>query len=281
VAGVINQVSDTRWYNSLATGDDQPLPDFFDVLPNLSYVDVVVDILLNTLLGGTLIGIMIISPNWQTRGIILLRIGWLAGLLYLYRALTISVTTLPATFKDCKPQNIDVKTAAQVVGDAFKIIVGGARTCTDLIYSGHTMVFVTCAIQWRLYCKHRWVAWYVYLHAATGILMVIMTRFHYTVDCILSIFITFGFWSIYMAVVRMAMERFRYIKDHEQVFGMTAWEKDDADYQKVAYTPRMMNSGLVRIVVWMDALDVRWQQVYGSRPHSDSTEGEMTLVTSV
>jgi hypothetical protein len=272
-AGILNQVSDTRW-GATRPAFDPPLADFFDVLPNLNSKSAAVDALLLSLMGGTVVGMFIISPTWETRGIIFRRLGWVVGLLYLYRGLTISVTTLPASVMGCQPQDIYSKSAAQVVGDAFALIVGAVHTCTDLVYSGHTMVFVTCAIQWRLYCKHKWVAWYVYLHSTAGIFMIIITRFHYTVDCVLGIFVTYGFWSIYMGAVRMAMERMRYIHDHEEAMTMSAWEKDDEDYQRVAYTPRMMNSGLVRIVVWLDALDIRWKAVYGEngfRSRSPST----------
>lgn len=255
----MQQFSDTRWAKS-RPANDTPLEDVFVHLPDLMTEQTVTDILLMSLLVITIVGMIILSPNNLARIILFRRIGWVVGCLYLYRACTVSVTTLPATSLNCAPVVSTGKSFGEMLVISFKMIIGTVKACTDLIYSGHTMVFTTCAVQWRVYCRYRFISYYVYVHAGVGIVLVVLTRLHYTVDVLLGLFLTLGFWSVYFGLVRMVMERLKWAQSRDEALGMSQWEKEDPEYQRVAFTPRMMNSGLVKIVAWLDAIDLRWER---------------------
>jgi len=263
----VQQLSDARWV-ATRPASSPPLEDLFNHLPNLVAQTKVVDLLLQILLALTVIALFVLPSSWTHRAVAFRRLFWVAGILYLYRALTLTVTTLPTTLGDCTPLITTGKPFFTVLWIAFQQVIGTTHSCTDLIFSGHTMIFMTCAIQFRIYSPYRLVSYYAYLHAGIGILLVILTHMHYSVDVILGIFITYGMWSVYFGLVRMAMERLA----HEG-----RWEKFDDEYQRVAYTPRMMNSGLIRVVMWLDGIDLRWKP---TEKELDPTGREMIGVIS-
>jgi hypothetical protein len=66
---------------------------------------------------------------------------------------------------------------------------------------------VTAAIQWRLYCRNKWVTYFAYIYITVGLYFVVATRLHYTVDVVLAIFITYSVWSLYIAMIDVVMEK--------------------------------------------------------------------------
>jgi len=255
----VQQLSDARWV-ATRPPSDPPLHDLFNHLPNLSAEQRVVDVLLNSLLILTLFCLIIFRSSWTDVAISYRRMFWVTGMLYLYRALTLTVTTLPTTMSDCVPLVTTGESAIRILTLAIQQMAGIAHTCSDLIYSGHTMIFTTLAIQFRVYSPYRWLSYYAYFHAAIGISMVILTHMHYSIDVMLGLFITYGAWSIYFGMVRMVMERLKFCDCEDAAELGSAWEKYDEEYQRVIYTPRMMNSGLVRVVAWLDGIDIRWKR---------------------
>jgi len=260
----VQQLSDARWV-ATRPPSDPPLQDLFNHLPNLSAEQQVVDVLLNVLLVFTLLCAILFPPTWTAVAVVYRRMFWVTGMLYLYRALTLTVTTLPTTMLDCVPLVTTGESAMRIFSLAVQQMMGTAHTCSDLIYSGHTMIFTMCAIQFRVYSPYRWLSYYAYCHAAVGISLIVLTHMHYSVDVLLGLFITYGFWSVYFGLVRMVMERLKYCccccdDDDEATLETSAWEKYDDEYQRVIYTPRMMNSGLVRMVAWLDGIDLRWKR---------------------
>ncbi|KAF9185921.1 hypothetical protein BGZ51_002328 [Haplosporangium sp. Z 767] len=198
-----NQFSDQRWvqtnYRNILLQDRG-----FDIFPAMKDITPA-NIFVMTSIVFTLIGMALICPTWTARGIVLRRVLWVVGTLSVYRALTLSVTTLPTPKEGCKPATETSFGAMFWV--ALQMIPGTVQACTDDIFSGHTMFMVTCAIQWRLYCRNKWVTYFTYIYITVGLYFVVATRLHYTVDVVLAIFITYSVWSLYMAMIDVVMEK--------------------------------------------------------------------------
>ncbi|KAF9999909.1 sphingomyelin synthase [Modicella reniformis] len=153
----------------------------------------------------TLVGVALICPNWTTRAIVLRRVFWVVGVLSIFRALTLSVTTLPTPKENCVPSTEKGFGAMFLI--ALQMIPGTVQACTDDIFSGHTVFMVTSAIQWRLYCRNKWVTYLAYIYITVGLYFVVATRLHYSVDVVLAIFITYAVWSLYIAMIDVVMEK--------------------------------------------------------------------------
>ncbi|KAF9438351.1 hypothetical protein BGZ76_008493 [Entomortierella beljakovae] len=147
----------------------------------------------------------IICPDWTTRSIVIRRVFWVVGTLSVYRAITLTVTTMPTPKEGCVPST--TTDFGEMFLIALQMIPGTVQACTDDIFSGHTVFMVTCAIQWRLYCKNKWVTYFSYIYITVGLYFVVATRLHYTVDVVLAIFITYAVWSLYIAMIDVVMEK--------------------------------------------------------------------------
>ncbi|KAI8596424.1 hypothetical protein EDD21DRAFT_3865 [Dissophora ornata] len=198
-----NQFSDHRWvetdYTNIILRDRgfDIFPARRDITPANTFV--------MTSIVFTLIGIAFICPNWTERIIVLRRVFWVVGTLSVYRALTLSVTTLPTPKEGCIPAT--ERGFKDMFWIALEMIPGTVEACTDDIFSGHTVFMVTCAIQWRLYCRNKWATYFSYAYITVGLYFVIATRLHYTVDVVLAIFITYAAWSLYIAMIDVVMEK--------------------------------------------------------------------------
>lgn len=130
-----NQFSDHRWID---TGYRYVILEDrgFDIFPALTDITPA-NIFVMTTIIFTVVGMALICPSWTTRAIVLRRVFWVVGTLSVYRALTLSVTTLPTPKKDCKPA--DDRTFGGMLWIAIQMIPGTVEACTDDIFSGHTV----------------------------------------------------------------------------------------------------------------------------------------------
>ncbi|KAG0270263.1 hypothetical protein DFQ27_009055 [Actinomortierella ambigua] len=287
-----NQWSDHRWVKTDYTKvllEDRG----FDIFPAMRDITPA-NVFVMTALIFTLIGVLTICPTWTTRVIVIRRLLWVIGAISVFRALTLSVTTLPTPKEGCKPS---VKTGFwDMLWVAINMIPGTIQACTDDIFSGHTTYMVTAAIQWRLYCKNRWIKWFAYVYITVGLYFVIATRLHYTVDVVLAVFITYAAWSIYMAMIDIVMDKeyFGVRRSHEKfrIFD-SEWERQEkrkgihrsalatkrakvnhylnrlrgpgigyqrTEYDRVAFVPMQYNTWLTGLVRWCDGLDLRMRR---------------------
>ncbi|KAF9899992.1 hypothetical protein EC991_008048 [Linnemannia zychae] len=293
-----NQLSDHRW---VETGYTQVLlrDRGFDVIAPQSDIGPA-NFFVMTSVVLTVLGIGFICPTWTMRAVVLRRCLWVIGSLSVYRALTISVTTLPSPKEECRPSLKYGFWDMLII--AIQMIPGTVEACTDDIFSGHTVFMVSCAIQWRLYCKNKWVTYFSYLYISIGLYFVVATRLHYTVDVVLAIFITYGFWSVYIAMIDVVMEREYFgVQSHNEKYSafdsasteyeFSAYEDDlstrhqsdfqirrrrlahqmnrirgpgigygRGEYDRVAFVPMQLNVWLINIVRWCDGLDLRMRQ---------------------
>ncbi|KAK9767535.1 hypothetical protein K7432_002635 [Basidiobolus ranarum] len=256
---LFQQLSDKRW---LGSDTKNPLRDLgFEAFPFLSTFSIA-DALVMSLFGITLVALTIISRRLPKIIIFWRRVFWLTGLLYFYRAFTIITTTLPPT-KDCVP--VVANSFGEMMKVATYMIIGSDKACTDNIYSGHTMIVTSSVIMWNIYTRVKWFKLYALLHAIAALYTIIASRLHFTVDVLLSLFITYAMYCIYFSLVRAAM-----LEKYPGAITNLESEQDD-QYQSVAHTPHILNRHLVSVVRWMDGIDLRLK----------AKANEMTLPTTV
>lgn len=141
------------------------------------------------------------------RCIVFRRVFLITGLLYLLRAVTMSVTILPApsaTF-ECSPKlnHTDFATIAKRVLHLMSglglSVIGKHVYCGDYMYSGHTVILVLCYLFICEYTPKMFfiVHWLFGIAALCGISMVLLAHGHYTLDVIIAYFITTRVFWIY------------------------------------------------------------------------------------
>ncbi|CAH1118350.1 unnamed protein product [Phaedon cochleariae] len=141
------------------------------------------------------------------RYIVFRRIFAMLSLLYLYRAVTMYITVLPIASKTylCSPKSaklttVEVVTRMWTLFWGFGLAVSGKYTyCGDFIYSGHTAILVFCYLVIAEYIPGRlwiinWIYWFL---AGFGILMLMLSHGHYSIDIILAYFLTTRLFWIY------------------------------------------------------------------------------------
>jgi NhaP-type Na+/H+ or K+/H+ antiporter len=126
------------------------------------------------------------------------RLLLITGILYIIRAITISVTTLPPPNPNCQPKY--ARDAVSYAEYAMGQIIGDF-TCTDLIFSGHTLTLMIAALTIDWYFSYRFMVPLFYLLAVVGTLTIVASRMHYTVDVVLSWILCFVVYNCFHEVV--------------------------------------------------------------------------------
>uniref|UniRef100_A0AAF5PHQ7 Sphingomyelin synthase-like domain-containing protein n=2 Tax=Wuchereria bancrofti TaxID=6293 RepID=A0AAF5PHQ7_WUCBA len=143
------------------------------------------------------------------RWIILRRIAVIGSLLYFGRCLTMLVTQVPIADPNyyCSPRlsgadytlrNIFLR-AMRIVSGAGLMINGKHTLCGDYIYSGHTVVLVTSCLFITEYSPRRWKPLHLFsiMVSAAGVVLLLISRAHYTIDVIISYWISTRVFWIY------------------------------------------------------------------------------------
>ncbi|KAJ1886971.1 hypothetical protein LPJ66_009358 [Kickxella alabastrina] len=128
------------------------------------------------------------ARGWRARLVILRRLAWIISILYLLRSITISVTTIPPPIIDCVPLLVD--DARSMLRAIFGMISGERKECTDMVFSGHTIVLLISFLFWTKYARHWSFVVYSAIHTVVGIASVLLVRYHYTLDVVLAAVIT-------------------------------------------------------------------------------------------
>ncbi|OQV13681.1 putative Phosphatidylcholine:ceramide cholinephosphotransferase 1 [Hypsibius exemplaris] len=196
--------------------DTGPLPDVvFDWVPQYD-------------VGLTISEYLLVCSVWMSiflvifhryRWIIFRRLFIIIGLLYFGRSITMLVTAVPVANTDyyCSPK-LNHTSALAILERIGKLIGGlglsfnGLHTyCGDYIYSGHTCMLVLSALVMTEYAPRKLIPIVVlsYLFAVTGIVMVSVSRGHYTVDIIVAYYITTRiFWMYHSMVANASLKEF-------------------------------------------------------------------------
>ncbi|KAJ2399951.1 hypothetical protein GGI23_002342 [Coemansia sp. RSA 2559] len=114
------------------------------------------------------------------------RMGLAWALASVIRVTTVAITSVPDPRPTCK----------YALGNAFTSFA--MHRCGDAIYSGHTLIFVMCAMAWASFAPKtalgRSLLAFVWELCIAGSLIVIANRAHYTIDVLLAWYIAPGAW---------------------------------------------------------------------------------------
>ena len=170
------------------------------------------------------------------RFMILRRMLFLFGMMFLLRAVTVSVTQLPDASPTCQAQFGDPRRGAykrqpmfpKAFHRAWVFLLDPRRhvTCGDMLFSGHTTCLTMCGMLFKYYCKarllntkvfFRWVRgnrdsrfaslvsvarYSVYLYCSVGSMLIVATRLHYTLDVVVAIIMTYSVFTWYHTWLR-------------------------------------------------------------------------------
>jgi len=181
-----------------------PLPDI--VLDSISYQKWGLDISEIILSISTSVAVIVVLLHAH-RLVILRRIWFILGVLYLYRAITMFVTVLPKsdTGYICKPTSENI-TALTVFTRVAKIMSGGGLSisgqqvyCGDFIFSGHTATLTLGYLAIKQYSPPSFVLlhWASLLASCSGVIFLLLGRGHYTIDVLLAYWISSRLWYAY------------------------------------------------------------------------------------
>ncbi|KAJ1830139.1 hypothetical protein LPJ70_006983 [Coemansia sp. RSA 2708] len=211
---VCQQWSDMRWVRRLPAGPGgaraaAPWPaaallqdQVLEHLPQLERAWIS-DKLVGTSVIGSIVGCSLLARGWRARLMLVRRIAWMVAVLYFVRSVTISVTTVPPSTGACEigpPQS-----TWQVIKATPDILAGTVGQCTDKIFSGHTAILTISFLFWCRYATHWGFIAYSAVHTALGVLTVLMARYHYTVDVVLGLLLTYGVHHTYYAALLQAV----------------------------------------------------------------------------
>lgn len=156
---------------------------------------------------------------------ILRRLCAVYGLINALRTITVSVTSLPDPSPYCQHQFVDNATGFYKTQPrwpwvwlrAIKLVVEPAthHTCGDMIFSGHSVLLLMCCMVFQEYCtpsifrghgKKMYnlistlcliVRVVVAILTAIGLILIVGTRLHYTLDVLTATYITILLWVTY------------------------------------------------------------------------------------
>jgi len=186
----------------------EPLPDL--ILDNIAYQPAGVSIS-EMVMVFTILMSFVTTMLHTHRSIILRRVFFIVGLMYFYRAITMSVTVLPKPDPkwDCPKQNTTLTGYdiwEKLKGVAFHggISLGEKQLfCGDYIFSGHTMCLILSYLVVKEYGppKLKILHWLSYALFMTGVGALLAGKGHYTIDVILGYWILTRVWAIYHGLV--------------------------------------------------------------------------------
>ncbi|XP_064173810.1 phosphatidylcholine:ceramide cholinephosphotransferase 1-like [Anguilla rostrata] len=173
-----------------------PLPDkFFDVFNRVEWAFSICEIN-----GMLLVSLWLLQ--WillKYRSIIGRRFFFIVGTLYLYRCVTMYITTLPVPgmhFK-CSPKlfgdwEAQMRRVVKMIAGGGLSITGSHSMCGDYLYSGHTVMLTLTYLFIKEYSPKRfWLYhWFCWTLSAVGIFCILLAHDHYTVDVVVAYYIT-------------------------------------------------------------------------------------------
>uniref|UniRef100_A0A8C4RR18 Phosphatidylcholine:ceramide cholinephosphotransferase 1 n=1 Tax=Erpetoichthys calabaricus TaxID=27687 RepID=A0A8C4RR18_ERPCA len=173
-----------------------PLPDkFFDFFDRVEWAFSICEVI-------GMILVILWFVQWiflKYKSIIGRRFFFIVGTLYLYRCITMYITTLPVPgihFK-CSPKlfgnwEAQMRRIMKMIAGGGLSITGSHTMCGDYLYSGHTVMLTLTYLFIKEYSPRRfwyyhWVCW---LLSVVGVFCILLAHDHYTVDVVVAYFIT-------------------------------------------------------------------------------------------
>ena len=233
------------WYRRPAVFD---LPDIgHDLLPQIStIIGWDAHVMCDNLLRFTVALTFGFIHRHAERSKILRRFFVVYGSVLALRSCTLLMTALPDPYFLCAASaKGSLRWSAiswhAVLVDVFALFGPSEKnsmTCGDLIFSGHTVLFVLCALTWHTYYRctrgvnpAKLLIWMV---SVLGTVLLLVTRMHWTIDIALAYYITITSWNFYHSVCR-ALDHRHYMKpviyiDGVLIYPFIAWLERGVDY---------------------------------------------------
>ncbi|XP_061768976.1 phosphatidylcholine:ceramide cholinephosphotransferase 2-like [Nerophis ophidion] len=191
-----------------------PLPDkFFDYVDRVPWAFTVTEVN-----GLILVGLWMIQWLFlKHKSIVGRRCFFLIGTLYMYRCITMYITTLPVPGKHmvCAPKLYDDSTGKiwrilRLISGGGLSLTGSHMMCGDFMYSGHTVMLTLSYLFIKEYspswmCWYHWICW---LLSASGVLCILVGHEHYSIDVLVGYFVTTRvFWWYHTMANTHALRR--------------------------------------------------------------------------
>ncbi|KAM4714030.1 phosphatidylcholine:ceramide cholinephosphotransferase 2 isoform 2-T2 [Anableps anableps] len=173
-----------------------PLPDkFFDYVDRVPWAFTITETN-----GLILVGLWLIQWLFlKHKAIVGRRCFFLIGTLYMYRCITMYITTLPVPGEHmvCAPKLYNDSTGK--IWRILRLISGGGLSltgshlmCGDFLYSGHT-VMLTLSYLFISEYSPRWMWWYrwfCWVLSASGVICILVGHEHYSIDVVIAYYVT-------------------------------------------------------------------------------------------
>ncbi|XP_026225042.1 phosphatidylcholine:ceramide cholinephosphotransferase 2b [Anabas testudineus] len=173
-----------------------PLPDkFFDYVDRVPWAFTVTEAN-----GLILVGLWLIQWLFlKHKAIVGRRCFFLIGTLYMYRCITMYITTLPVPGKHmvCAPKLYNDSTGKiwrilRLISGGGLSLTGSHMMCGDFLYSGHTVMLTLSYLFIKEYSP-RWMWWYHWICwglSVSGVLCILIGHEHYSVDVVIAYIVT-------------------------------------------------------------------------------------------
>ncbi|MBN3274910.1 SMS1 cholinephosphotransferase, partial [Polyodon spathula] len=173
-----------------------PLPDkFFDIFDRVEWAFSICEIN-----GMILVALWLIQWTLlKYKSIIGRRFFFIVGTLYLYRCITMYITTLPVpgVHFQCSPKLLgdweaQMRRVIKMIAGGGLSITGSHTMCGDYLYSGHTVILTLTYLFIKEYSPRRfwWYHWICWFLSVVGIFCILLAHDHYTVDVVVAYYIT-------------------------------------------------------------------------------------------
>ncbi|KAL0477550.1 sphingomyelin synthase [Acrasis kona] len=179
--------------NRLSLYNDRPIHDRgFVYLPHITDKSHIPDYYVISLFLVTLITIFI-NRNLLVVIDMCRRTLIIIGLIYIIRTISISITLLPNPYQQCQASPFE-----GYFYDALMVFLFQKTTCHDCFFSGHTVVISSVSLLWYDYldCSLLFRLPAI-VFAAVGASLIVMCHFHYSVDVMFGLLISYFIWKYY------------------------------------------------------------------------------------
>ncbi|KAM0676332.1 sphingomyelin synthase [Gurleya vavrai] len=199
----MNTMANISSFWSLDKDDHPPLPDvFFEFFQKENLKDII-DLMMNALIFFTFIFILMRRDAIQ----IYVRLFICISICYFCRMSTVALTNLPTPNLNCN----------KIVKNMFTTF--NYNRCGDVMFSGHALIITLCAFVWSSYdllilekLSH-YAALFIWITTFIIYVFIILARNHYSIDVLLSIYVTGSVWIIYGYIWRKYLCKESFCKD--------------------------------------------------------------------
>lgn len=197
----------------------------------------------------------------RPRGRIMLtarRFFWLLGSCYGLRALSLAGTVLPPSNPHCVYQRRD---GWRILMAGPQLLVGAVHTCSDKIFSGHTIVATLLTCSWWQLSTNWAVRTYPVLHEIAMIVCGLSGRHHYTVDIVVALIVAVSVFHLYHLLVRIVCvaelhERGPYLP-LKMAAHFNASTEDNEDIRIGSLFSKYPARAIRILIKYMDGIDLR------------------------